>query len=192
MGWLNKMRKKDRLVVVDTETTGLSPSKGERVIEIGLLEIVDRQIGRSYQTYLNPQTQDVSYGAYNVHKIPLSQLHNAPTFDQVVGDICKFIHTSPILFHYAKFDVKFLRAECDRIDLDFNEVFGDVVLDTRHAGVERFPISSRTLDNMCRMYGIDLSSREHGHGALVDCHLTAQLYLRMTQPWDWFPPKKEI
>lgn len=166
-----------REVVFDTETTGLDPESGHRVVEIGCLELVNRvPTGRSYQTYLNPE-RDVPAGAYEVHGLSAEFLAKHPLFTQVCDDFLAFIGDSPLVIHNAGFDLRFINAELRRVGRE--PLSPARAVDTIEIARRKFPGSPANLDALCRRFNIDNSMREK-HGALLDAELLAEVYLELT------------
>jgi DNA polymerase-3 subunit epsilon len=169
-----------RQVVLDTETTGLEPSQGHRVIEIGAVELIDRRLsGKHFHSYLNPQ-REIEDGALEVHGITREFLDDKPQFADVANEFLQFIKDAELIIHNAPFDLGFLDmelallADCPgRID-DFV-----TVLDTLELARELHPGQRNSLDALCKRYSIDDSSRSL-HGALLDAELLAEVYLAMT------------
>lgn len=169
-----------RQIVLDTETTGLEPSQGHRIIEIGCVELVSRRItGNRYHQYINPQ-REVDAGAAEVHGITLDDLREKPEFREVVGDFIEFIRGAELIIHNAPFDVGFLDAEFALLGdalgqtTDYCSVF-----DTLRMAREIHPGQRNSLDALCRRYEINNAHREL-HGALLDAELLAEVYLAMT------------
>lgn len=169
-----------RQIVLDTETTGLSPAEGHRVIEIGCVELVNRRItGRDFHRYLNPD-RDIDEGAERVHGISRADLRDKPRFTEVVGDFLEFIAGSELVIHNADFDVGFLEHELRLMKHDKPEIRQHAaVLDTLTLAREMHPGQRNSLDALCKRYEVDASTRDV-HGALIDADLLAQVYLAMT------------
>lgn len=168
-----------RQIVLDTETTGLEPEEGHRIIEIGCLELVDRRLsGRRFHRYVNPE-RSVETGALSVHGLSDEFLADKPRFVEIADDFIEFIRDSELVIHNAAFDVGFLDSELLRIH-DSPRV-GDVasVLDTLMLARELHPGQRNSLDALCRRYEVDNSNRAL-HGALLDAELLADVYLLMT------------
>lgn len=170
-----------RQVFLDTETTGLHFADGDRIIEVGAIELVDRErTGRELHHYLQPD-RAIEEGAIKVHGITNEQLKGCPRFVDVVDEIMDFLKDAQIVAHNAPFDVEFLDAELGRLDSYPLSSIKQVcsVLDTLVLARRRHPGVSNSLDSLCERYGIDISHREL-HGALKDANLLADLYLAMT------------
>jgi DNA polymerase-3 subunit epsilon len=170
-----------RQVVLDTETTGLEPSEGHRIIEIGCIELNDRRITeRSFHCYLNPD-RDVEGGALAVHGLDNGFLADKPRFAEVVDELIDFISGAELIIHNAPFDVGFLDAEIERLqrpDAPRIAALADV-LDTVVLARSLHPGQRVSLDALCKRYDVDHSGRQL-HGALLDAELLAQVYLAMT------------
>lgn len=165
-----------REIVLDTETTGLEPTQGHRLIEIGCLELINHvPSGRFFHTYLNP-AREVPVEAYAVHGLSYDFLKDHPPFQDIGALFLAFIEDLPLVIHNAKFDLKFLNAELKTHD--FPEIpFGRAV-DTLTMARQKFPGSPASLDALCKRFGVDNKSREK-HGALLDAELLAQVYLEL-------------
>ena len=169
-----------RQIVLDTETTGLEPSQGHRIIEIGCVEILNRRItARRYQQYVNPQ-REVDAGAVEVHGITLDDLRERPVFAEVAAEFIEFVRGAELVIHNAAFDVGFLDAEFAMLGpaLGKTEDYC-TVFDTLQLARELHPGQRNSLDALCRRYEIENSHREL-HGALLDAELLAEVYLAMT------------
>ena len=168
-----------RQVVLDTETTGLDPNLGHRVIEIGALEVVNRRVtGATYHVYLNPD-RDIDAGAVAVHGITNEFLADKPRFADVARDFLEFVREAELVIHNAPFDVGFLNAELRRLDEGpVSKLCG--VLDTLKMAKELHPGQKNNLDALCKRYQVDNSGRNF-HGALLDAQLLAEVYLSMTR-----------
>lgn len=169
-----------RQVVLDTETTGIDPAKGHRIIEIGCVELINRKLtGNHFHVYINPE-RVVEQEAIEVHGITNDFLTDKPVFAQVVHDFIEFIKGSQLVIHNAPFDVGFMDAEFSRIRpaVGLTNDFCSV-LDTLQLAREMRPGQKNNLDALCRAYGVDNSSRQL-HGALLDAEILADVYLMMT------------
>jgi len=166
-----------REIVFDTETTGLSFSGGDRLVEIGCVELVNRvTTGNHFHAYINPQ-RAMPVEAFNVHGLSERFLSDKPLFHDVVEDLLEFIGESPMVAHNAGFDFGFLNGElgrCGRPQVDLGRM-----VDTLGLARVRHPGAKHTLDALCSRYGIDLSQRTL-HGALLDAQLLAQVYVELT------------
>ena len=165
-----------REVVLDTETTGLDPGDGHRVIDIGCVELLDHfPTGRTFQAYLNPE-RDVPLEVQKVHGITTEFLSDKPLFATVVDEFLEFIGDAPLVIHNASFDLKFLNSELHR--LQHAPIPLARAIDTIDIAKSKFPGARYSLDELCRRFSIDLTSRTL-HGALLDSQLTAQVYLEL-------------
>lgn len=169
-----------RQIIVDTETTGLSPKEGHRIIEIGCVELLNRRItGRRYQQYINPG-RDIEGEAQAVHGITQDFLQDKPFFSAVADEFLAFIKGAELIIHNAPFDIGFLDYELSLTgahSLRLADSFQ--VTDTLVLARQIHPGQRNSLDALCKRYGVDLSRREL-HGALLDANLLAQVYLAMT------------
>lgn len=168
-----------RQIALDTETTGRSATDN-RIIEIGAVEIVDREVtNNNFQVYINPQ-QEVEAGALRVHGLTDSFLQDKPLFSAVVADFISFISGAELIIHNATFDVGFIDAELKRCNYKVQQLRKICkVLDTLPLARKKHPGQRNSLDALCKRYEVDNSSREY-HGALLDSVLLADVYLRMT------------
>lgn len=169
-----------RQVVLDTETTGLSWERGNRVIEIGCIELLERRpTGRRFQRYLNPG-REIEPGAQEVTGLTLEFLSDKPPFDQVAVEFLDFIRGAELIIHNADFDVGFLDYELGLLGAGFGRIRDHAgVLDTLRLARERFPGQRNSLDALCRRLGVDNGHRKL-HGALLDAELLAEVYLSLT------------
>ena len=169
-----------RQVFLDTETTGLSPESGDRIIEIGCVEIVNRRLtGRRVHFYVNPERRN-SIDAYKVHGLSDEFLADKPLFGHIVEELIEFVRDAEILIHNAAFDIGFLDAELRRIGRPAFLEHGVRVTDTLSMARDSFPGKSNSLDALCKRFEVNNSAREL-HGALLDAGLLAEVYLRMTR-----------
>ncbi len=165
-----------REIVMDTETTGLDPANGDRIVEIGALEIVNLvPTGRVYHQYINPRIA-MPAEAQAIHGISDDDLADKPFFEDVGQAFLDFIEGGTLVIHNAPFDIKFLNAELDRIGLKTLSL-PDVV-DTLQIARTRFPGAQNSLDGLCRRFGVDTSKRVK-HGALLDSEILADVYLEL-------------
>jgi DNA polymerase-3 subunit epsilon len=169
-----------RQIVLDTETTGLEPAQGHRIIEIGCVEIVNRRVTeRRYHQYVNPQ-REIDAGAVEVHGITLDDLREKPTFAEIAQDFVEFVRGAELIIHNAPFDVGFLDAELALAGAGWGRTEDHCsVFDTLTLARELHPGQRNSLDALCRRYAIDNAHREL-HGALLDAELLAEVYLAMT------------
>ncbi len=172
-----------RLVVLDTETTGLEAKDGHRIIEIGAIEIVSRRITeRRFHQYVNPE-RECDEGALAVHGINRQFLEDKPKFCDIVDDLIAFVDGAEVIIHNAEFDVEFLDAELARIGRNrFTEYCMRVICSLRHAR-EQHPGKRNSLDALCERYAVSNAHRTL-HGALLDAGLLADVFLAMTRGQD--------
>lgn len=165
-----------REIVLDTETTGMDPAKGDRLVEIGCVELENHvPTGRVFHIYLNPE-RDVPAEAEAVHGLSTKFLKDKPLFAEVYTDLLDFIAGGRLVIHNAEFDIKFLNAELKTVGHKGFRLAE--VVDTLKIAREKFPGSPASLDALCRRFGVDNSSREF-HGALLDSQLLAEVYLEL-------------
>lgn len=169
-----------RQIILDTETTGLKPEEGHRIIEVGCLEMIDRRLtGKSFHYYLNPE-RDIDAGAVSVHGITNEFLKDKPFFADITNDFIKFIQDAELIIHNAPFDIGFINAEFAKVSVSLGVVTDYcTVVDTLVLARKRHVGQRNSLDALCKRYNVDLSKREW-HGALLDASLLAQVYLAMT------------
>ncbi len=169
-----------RQIVLDTETTGLDPAAGHRVIEIGALELVNRRpTGTRFHRYLNPE-REIDEGAIEVHGITNEDLADKPLFADVAEEFVSFIRGAELVIHNAPFDVGFLDAELRRLGPNWGDIDGLCpVCDTLQLARSKHPGQKNNLDALCRRYEVDNSQREL-HGALLDAEILTDVYLAMT------------
>ena len=166
-----------REIVLDTETTGLEPAEGHRIVEIGALELVHRvPTGEVWHSYINPE-RDMPPDAYRIHELSEEFLSDKPPFAEIADRFLEFIGDAPLVIHNAPFDAGFLNAEFAR--LGFPPIAGDRLVDTLQMARRRFAGAPNSLDALCTRFEIDKSERTL-HGALIDCRLLAEVYLHLT------------
>ena len=164
-----------REIVLDTETTGLDPADGHRIIEIGCVELIDQlPTGREFQRYLNPE-RSVS-DSERVHGVTDAFLQDKPLFAHIADEFLEFVADSPLIIHNAAFDLRFLNQELQRVARP--SIPYARAIDTIEIAKRKLPGARYSLDELCKRFGIDLSGRVK-HGALIDAHLTARLYLEL-------------
>jgi DNA polymerase-3 subunit epsilon len=169
-----------RQIFLDTETTGLSPEAGDRIIEIGCIEMLNRRLsGRTLHFYLNPQRRSHE-DAVKVHGLTDEFLADKPLFASVVDELLAFVDGAEIIIHNAAFDVGFLNEELRRLDRPKFPGFVARVTDSLMLAREMFPGKANSLDALCRRLEVDNSNRAL-HGALLDAGLLAEVYIRMTR-----------
>ena len=165
-----------REVVLDTETTGLDPAEGHRIVEIGAVELVNHiATGRTWHQYINP-CRPMTPEAQAVHGLDDAFLADKPPFEAVLESFLAFIGSARLVIHNAPFDMRFVNAELSRCVQP--PLPGDRALDTLAMARARFPGAPASLDALCRRFGVDNSGREK-HGALIDCFLLAEVYLEL-------------
>src|SRR5216684_2729037 len=172
-----------RSIVLDTETTGLNAGLGDRIIEIGCVEILNRRITeRTWHHYFNPERRSEA-GALAVHGIRDDFLEDKPKFGDMAADFLDFIRGATLVIHNADFDVEFLDAELEKAGFDPLMHQGVTIVDTLKEAKELHPGKKNSLDSLCERYQVDNSHRTL-HGALLDAALLAEVYLAMTRGQD--------
>ena len=165
-----------REIVLDTETTGLDPLQGHRIVEIGAVELFNHiPTGNTYHTFINPQ-RDVPREAEAVHGLSGEFLKDKPVFAQIAGEFLEFISEAVLIIHNASFDVGFLNAELGFIKR--SPILYERIIDTLTLAKKRHPMGPNSLDALCKRYGIDIAKRTK-HGALLDSELLAGVYLEL-------------
>lgn len=165
-----------REIVLDTETTGLNPRGGDRLIEIGCVELINRYpTGREYHVFINPE-RDVPAEAQAVHGISTEFLLDKPLFSALAGEFVEFIGDATLVIHNASFDIGFLNAELERLSRP--AISMDRVVDTLMLARRKHPSGPNSLDALCKRYGVDNTMRVK-HGALMDSVLLAEVYLEL-------------
>jgi len=172
-----------RQIILDTETTGLDPNDGHRVIEIGCIEMVNRRLtDRTFHVYINPE-REIDQEAIAVHGITNEFLTDKPNFSGIADEFIEFVRDAELIAHNAPFDVSFLEAELERIPgapSIFSLMHGGAAVDTLSMAKEKRPGKRNSLDALCRDYKVDASERTL-HGALLDAELLTRVYLEMTR-----------
>src|SRR3954471_22406058 len=165
-----------REIVLDTETTGLDPYQGHRLIEVGCIELLNRiPTGQVFHHYVHPE-RDIPEEAFRVHGISLENLKDKPRFHEIADDLLTFLGDAPLVIHNAAFDMGFLNAELERAErplLDRTRMIDTLLLARR-----KYPGASNRLDDLCLRYRID-ASRRTKHGALLDAELLAEVYIEL-------------
>ena len=165
-----------REIVLDTETTGLSPQDGHRIVEIGAVELVNHvPTGQTYHQYINPE-RSMPEEAFNVHGLSEEFLRKHPVFADVVDGFCEFIGDGILVIHNAPFDMAFINFELKIQNRE--SIPEEQVLDTLALARKKHPMGPNSLDALCRRYGVDNSNRTK-HGALLDSELLASVYLEL-------------
>jgi DNA polymerase-3 subunit epsilon len=167
-----------REIVLDTETTGLDPYQGHRLVEVGCIELINRiPSGQVFHRYLNPE-RDMPAEAFSVHGLSQDFLKDKPPFAEIVEEFLGFVGEARLVIHNAAFDIGFLNAELERAGRQ--ALSRDRLVDTLLLARRKFPGSSNRLDDLCTRYGID-NSRRKKHGALLDAELLAEVYLELVE-----------
>lgn len=167
-----------REIVLDTETTGLDARRGDRLIEIGCVELINHfPSGQEYHCFINPETRDVHPDAFAVHGISTQFLKDKPLFRDVAADFLSFIGDDQLIIHNASFDIGFINMELELVKRP--PVSMTRVTDTLQLARRKHPAGPNTLDALCKRYNIDNSKRDK-HGAIVDSLLLAEVYIEMT------------
>lgn len=165
-----------REIVLDTETTGLDPADGHRIVEIGCVELLNAiPSGESFHSYINPG-RDMPDEAFRVHGLSAEFLANHPSFAEIAGDFLKFAEGARIVAHNAEFDLRFLNAELALLGMEL--IAKERVVDTLALARRRFPGGPNNLDALCARFGID-TSRRTKHGALLDAEILAEVYAEL-------------
>ncbi|CAC9435162.1 DNA polymerase III subunit epsilon [bacterium endosymbiont of Bathymodiolus sp. 5 South] len=168
-----------RLIVLDTETTGIEPSEGHRIIEIGCTEIVDREIieNNEYHQYIQPER--LVGDSERIHGIKDSFLKNKPKFEEIAEEFLEYIEGATLVIHNAPFDLGFLNHELQRMGVEQTIEDNCTIIDSLEISKQQRPGGMHNLDALCRRFEIDASARTV-HGALLDAQILAQVYLAMT------------
>ena len=166
-----------REIVFDTETTGLDPLQGDRMVEIGCIELINRfPSGKTFHCYFNPE-RDMPEAAFKVHGLHIDFLKDKPLFVHKVEELVEFLGDAPLIAHNAMFDLGFLNAELERAKKA--AVARERLIDTLMLARRRYPAGPNKLDDLCGRFAIDLSRRTK-HGALLDAELLAEVYVELT------------
>ena len=165
-----------REIILDTETTGLDPAKGDRIVEIGAVELLNHlPTGRTFHVYINPE-RDMPKEAEAVHGLSSTFLRDKPVFASIVQDFMDFLGDDVLIIHNASFDMAFINAELGFLRMP--SIPPERVVDTLHIARQKHPGAANSLDALCRRYDID-NSRRTKHGALLDSELLAEVYLEL-------------
>ena len=165
-----------REIILDTETTGLDPAKGDRIVEIGAVELLNHlPTGRTFHVYINPE-RDMPKEAEAVHGLSSTFLKDKPVFASIAQDFLEFLAEDVLIIHNASFDMAFINAELGFLQMP--SIPPERVVDTLHIARQKHPGAANSLDALCRRYGID-NSRRTKHGALLDSELLAEVYLEL-------------
>jgi DNA polymerase III subunit epsilon len=165
-----------REIILDTETTGISPADGHRIVEIGAIELLNHMpTGATFHVYLNPE-RDMPKEAEAVHGLSSTFLKDKPVFKSIAKDFVDFIKDATLVIHNASFDIGFLNAELSYVNIE--PITMGHVIDTLQLARRKHPMASNSLDALCKRYGIDNAKRTK-HGALLDSELLAEVYLEL-------------
>ena len=165
-----------REIVLDTETTGMDPAQGHKLVEIGCVELINHvPTGKVWHEYINPE-REIDAGAIAVHGITNERVKNEKTFGELAGSLIDFIAGAPLVIHNAEFDIKFLNAELK--PYGYKPFKLTEATDTVQMARKKYPGQPANLDALCRRFGVDLSGRDF-HGALLDAQLLASVYLEL-------------
>ncbi|MCR5224969.1 MAG: DNA polymerase III subunit epsilon [Alphaproteobacteria bacterium] len=166
-----------REIVLDTETTGLSHENGDRIVDIGCVELINHvQTGNTYHVYINPEARKMHPDASAISGITDEFLADKPLFKDIVDDFLKFVDDSPLVIHNAKFDIGFLNSELARVNKPLFNL--EDAIDTLMIARVKFPGAPVNLDALCKRFNVDTSIRVT-HGALIDCFLLADVYINL-------------
>ena len=167
-----------RYIVLDTETTGLDPDDGHKIIEIGCIEIINRKVtDNTFHKYINP-LREIDIEASKVHGLTASNLSDKPLFNDIYDEFVSYISDSPLIIHNAPFDMGFLKKEFNNIKTK-NNFINNEIIDSLKLARKISPGKKNTLDALCDRYSVDNSDRNF-HGALLDARLLAHVYLKLT------------
>ena len=166
-----------RELILDTETTGLNPLEGHRVIEIAAVELIDHVPSKKYyHCYINPE-REIPLNSQKIHNISTEMVKNKPVFKDIAHEFLEFIKNNSLIIHNAEFDIKFLNYELNLIGIGNLQ---NKTIDTLSLARSKYPGSSVSLDSLCKKFNIDTTERaEKGHGALIDCYLLSEVYLEI-------------
>ena len=175
-----------REVVLDTETTGLNPDKGDRIVEIGAIELVNHiPTGNTFHCYLNPLLEgEMPIESFKVHGLSVDFLSDKPLFSEIIENLITFVGDSKLIIHNAKFDIGFLNYEIQRLEnsnfdifdkLPYKEIKSENIIDTLEIAKKLYPGKSVSLDSLCIKFGID-NKRKGKHGALIDSEILSEVY----------------
>lgn len=169
-----------RQIVLDTETTGISPKSGHRVVELACVELIDgKKTGLHFHHYLNPE-REIDFAALQVHGLSLEFLSDKPKFAEIVDSFLEFVRGSELVIHNAPFDMGFLNNELILVGLPSLDSVCDGVCDTLKLARQKHPEQKNNLDALCERYQVDHSHRDL-HGALLDADLLAEVFISMTR-----------
>jgi len=167
----------NREIILDTETTGLNPFQGDKIIEIAAIELIDHvSTEKKFHCYINPE-RDIPETSQKIHNISYEMVKDKPIFKDIIDEFLSFIKNDSIIIHNADFDLKFLNYELSLCGLNNIE---NNIIDTLSIARSKYPGSSVSLDSLCKRFDVDLNEREEkGHGALIDCYLLSEVYLEL-------------
>ena len=179
-----------REIVLDTETTGLDPDKGDRIVEIGAIELVNHiPTGKTFHCYLNPLLEgEMPIESFKVHGLSVDFLSDKPLFSEMIKNLIMFIGDSKLIIHNAKFDIGFINHEIQRLEnsnrdvydnLPYKEIKSENIIDTLEIAKNLYPGKSVSLDSLCIKFGIN-NKRKGKHGALIDSEILSEVYLELT------------
>jgi len=179
-----------REIILDTETTGLNPDKGDRIVEIGAIELVNHiPTGNTFHCYLNPLLEgEMPIESFKVHGLSVDFLSDKPLFSEVIENLIIFIGDSKLIIHNAKFDIGFINHEMQRLEnsnrdiydnLPYKEIKSENIIDTLEIAKKLYPGKSVSLDSLCIKFGIN-NKRKGKHGALIDSEILSEVYLELT------------
>lgn len=169
-----------RQLILDTETTGLYPEKGHRIIEFAALEMIDRKLTGNYlQLYINPE-REIDEDATKIHGIKNEDVRDKPVFKELVEQIIEYIKDAELIIHNAKFDLSFMDYQFKMHNYQTTQNYVRNVIDTLNMARQKFPGGKNSLDALCDRFNIDRTKRDY-HGALIDCALLADVYLALTR-----------
>ena len=166
-----------REIVLDTETTGLDPLEGHKIIEIAAIELIDHiKTEKNFHFFINPE-REIPEASQKIHNISNEKVKDKPKFGEIYKKFLDFIKDDCLVIHNAEFDLKFLNYELNEIGIDCLQ---NEIVDTLKIARSKYPGTSVSLDSLCKKFDIDTKERvENGHGALVDCHLLSEVYLEI-------------
>ena len=178
-----------REIVLDTETTGLSPDKGDRLVEIGAIELLNHiPTGKTFHSYLNPMIEgEMPEESFKVHGLSTDFLSNKPLFSEIIENFVNFVGGSKLIIHNAKFDIGFINYEIQRLEnsngdvferLPYKQIGFENVVDTLEIAKKLYPGKSVSLDSLCIKFGIN-NKRKGNHGALIDSEILSEVYLEL-------------
>ena len=178
-----------REIILDTETTGLNPDKGDRIVEIGAIELVNHiPTGNTFHCYLNPLLEgEMPIESFKVHGLSVDFLSDKPLFSEMIENLIMFVNNSKLIIHNAKFDIGFINHEIHRLEnsnfdiydkLPYKEIQSENIIDTLEIAKKTYPGKSVSLDSLCMKFGID-NKRKGKHGALIDSEILSEVYLEL-------------